>query len=349
MASVHNTSAETWDLPTPIIVGCKLEVAEKLSALVSIFSGHKTSAGPQFRPYRKLHVSLAMLPCSEIPLEKDTADTGPSIQPTNETLYLPSPPLSFHTKFMSGPGNNASQTATDTVYFALPTQPLRPEQGFVFSRIEMHADFQLPKEAPETAHAAEFRITINENVEWTLVDESITGVTVNGARLYSTENQTLLARTGYRLTNNPCPGTTLLVDEPNSIQVGWGGLQFDLYVLGKAADYCRCPTFFQPRQSLPFSPTLPQLSQHVTGTHMLETTDDIDAELHRQTGGDLTRGFYIDPARFARAADPCPPSAAGCAGGDVGMGSDDQEWAVLASLGQLELRGDEEGFEAMES
>ena len=41
MASIHNTSAETWDLPAPIIVGCKIEVAEKLMALVSILSIHK--------------------------------------------------------------------------------------------------------------------------------------------------------------------------------------------------------------------------------------------------------------------------------------------------------------------
>ena len=248
---------------------------------------------------------------------------------------------------MSESGNNAVKNITDSVYFALPTQPLYPEQGFIFSQVEMNADFQLPKEVPKTANAMEFRITINGNAEWTLVDESTTGVTVNGTRLHSTQSQTSLAKIGYHLINLRSE-TTLLVEDPNSIKVGWGDLQFDLYILGKAADYC-CPTFFQPSRSLPFSPNLPQLSQRNTGTHMLKTTEDINAEFHRQTGGDLTKGVYIDPARFAKAANPCQPSASGHAGGDMSMESDDQEWAVVTGMEQLELRGEEEGFEAMES
>ena len=250
---------------------------------------------------------------------------------------------------MSAPGNEAPDNTTDdTVYFALPTQPLYPDQGYAFSRSEMNADFQLPKEAPETATAIEFRIIINQDLEWTLLDESITGITINGSRLHSAENQTLLAGAGCHLTS-PKSAATLLAEEPNVVQVGWGGLQLRLYVLGRAADY-GYPTFAQYSQStLFFSPNLALSLQDVNGTHVLETTDDVDVELHRQTGGDLTKGFYIDPARFARVANSSQPSAAWFAGGDADMGVDDQDWAVLAGVGQLNLQGDDVGLGAMES
>ncbi len=265
------------------------------------------------------------------------------IQPTNETLYLPSLPPSFHAKFM----NESNNTTDDTVYFTLPTQPLYPDQGYAFSRSEMNADFQLPKEASETASAIEFRIIINQDLEWTLVDESITGITVNGVRLHSAENQRLLAGAGCHLTS-PKSGATLLAEEPNVVQVGWGGLQFSLYILGKAADYCY-PTFAQQSRSIPYSPNLALLSPDINGTHMLKTTDDVDAELQRQTGGDLTKGFYIDPARFTRVANPCQSSAAGFAGGEAETGIDDHDWAVLAGVGQLNLQGEDVGLEVMES
>lgn len=82
---------------------------------------------------------------------------------------------------------------------------------------------------------------------------------------------------------------------------------------------------------------------------MLKTTDDVDAELDRQTGGDLAKGFYIDPARFPKAAARCQPSAAAGSGGDVDVRSDDQERTLLADLGQLNLRGEDGGFDLMES
>ncbi len=78
---------------------------------------------------------------------------------------------------------------------------------------------------------------------------------------------------------------------------------------------------------------------------MLKTTDDVDADLHRQTGGDLTKGFYIDPARFTKVANPCQSSAVGFAGGDADIGIVDNDWAVLAGVGQLNLQGED----AMES
>ncbi len=249
---------------------------------------------------------------------------------------------------MNAPGNDAPDNTTDdTVYFTLPTQPLYPDQGYAFSRSETNADFQLPKEAPETASALEFRIIINQDLKWTLVDESITGITVNGVRLHSAENQTLLAGAGCHLTS-PNSGATLLAEEPNVVQVGWGGLQFNIYVLGKAADYCYL-TFSQHGQSTPFSPSLALTSRDMSGSHMLKTTDDVDAELHRQTGGDLTKGFYIDPARCTKVANPCQSSAAGFAGEEAEMGIVDQDWAVLDGVGQLNLQGEDVGLEAMES
>lgn len=203
----------------------------------------------------------------------------------------------------------------------------------------------------------EFRITINEHLERTLIDESLTGTSVNGTNLHSVENQTFLASTGYRLPK-PESQIRLHTERPNAVRVGWGALQFNIYVLGKAADYYHYHyhSFALPSQSNLFSPTLSQPSpkppkspRQLAATHMLRTTDDVDAELDRQTGGDLTKGFYIDPARFVKVDGPCQRSVAAVAGGDMDMGSDDQEWTMLADLGQLNLRGEDAGVDAMES
>lgn len=253
------------------------------------------------------------------------------------------------------PGNNAHSHTTDIVYFNLPTRPLRPDRGYIFSRTEIDADFQLPEEAPKTTSAIEFRIIVNESLEWTLIDESITGISVNDTRLCSAENRNLLALTGYHLSH-PKSEMTLLTGKPNSIQVGWGGLHFNLHILSKAADYYYHHALTQPSQSNLFSPTALQPSPILTtssapfsGTHVLRTTEDIDAELHRQTGGDLTKGFCIDPARLANATTLGLPSVAARAGGYVDTGIDDQDWTVLAKLGQLSLQRDNGGFDAMES
>ena len=202
----------------------------------------------------------------------------------------------------------------------------------------------------------EFRIVTNENLEWTVTDESLTGITINGTRLCSAENQKLLARTGYRLSN-PKSEMILPAGKPNSIRVGWGGLHFNLHVLGKASDYCHHAFAQKPALSIPFSspnplqpsPTLSQCSPKLADTHVLRTTEEIDAELHRQTGGDLTKGFCIDPARFAEAATPCLPSAATRAGGGVDVGIDDADWTMLPKLGELDLQRGNGGFDAMES
>lgn len=200
----------------------------------------------------------------------------------------------------------------------------------------------------------DFRVIINERLEWTLVDESVTGTTVNGTNLRSAENQSFLASTGYRLSN-PVTQMQLHTEQANAIRVGWGALHFELYILHKPTDYHYHP-FAQPNPSIPLSPapsppsqSPPQFSQNIAGTHMLRTTEDIDAELHRQTGGDPTKGFCIDPARFPKAENPCQPSVVGSAGGDMDMVVDDEDWTVLAGLGQLDLRGEDEGFDAMKS
>ena len=196
----------------------------------------------------------------------------------------------------------------------------------------------------------EFRIIINERLEWTLVDESVMGTSVNGTNLHSMENQNFLESTGYCLSN-PVTQIQLHTEQANAIRVGWGALHFELYILHKPTDYHYHP-LAQPNPSTLFSPTpsqpsqsLPQFSKNVAGTHMLRTTEDIDAELHRQTGGDLTKGFCIDPARFPKAVNPCQPSVVGSAGGDVDMAVDDEDWTVLAGLGQLNLRAEDEGFD----
>ena len=245
---------------------------------------------------------------------------------------------------MNSPGIIGQNNPTDAIYFALPIHPLHPARGFVFSRLETEADFQLPQEAPESTSVAEFRISINADQEWTLIDESITGISLNGTRLQSADNRKLLARTGYQ-SSTSAPEMSLLANgQRNSISVGWSGLQFNLYVLRNAADYLRdyrhtlvpqsnTYNFFSADHPHPL-PSLPQSSNYIVDTKMLSKTAAIDAELHRQTGGDLTRGFCIDPASFTETANEY----------------NGQDWIVLAGTEQLQIQdGENESLGAMEN
>ena len=246
---------------------------------------------------------------------------------------------------MNTPGIIGQNNPTDAIYFALPTHPLHPDQGYVFSRLETAADFQLPQEAPKSTSVIEFRISINVDQGWTLIDESITGISLNGTRLYSADNRKLLARTGYQLSVSASEMSLLANGQRNAISVGWSGLQFNLYVLRNAADclpdYHHTLVVPQSNTYSSFSadpphplPYLPQSSKYTVDTKMLSRTDAIDAELHRQTGGDLTQGFCIDPASFTETANE----------------SDGQDWIVLAGTGQLHIQdGENETFGAMES
>ena len=267
---------------------------------------------------------------------KDTANAAPLIQPTNQPLYLPSLPLRFQSVLMNTPGIVEQNNPTDAIYFALPSQPLHSAQGYVFSRVETGADFHLPQEAPKSTSDIEFRISINADQEWTLIDESITGISLNGTRLYSASNRKLLAHTGYQLSTSVSEMPLLANGQRNSISVGWSGLQFNLYVLRNAADYLPDyhHTLLVPQANTPNSfttdsshnlPYLQQSSNYTANTKMLSKSDAIDAELHRQTGGDLTRGFCIDPASFKETTDE----------------ADGQDWALLAGTEQLHIQDGE--------
>ena len=276
---------------------------------------------------------------------KETANAAPLTQPTNQPLHLPSRPPLFHSGSMNSPGIIGQNTPTDAIYFALPTRPLHPARGYVFSRLETNADFQLPQEAPKSTSVAEFRLSINADQEWTLIDESITGISLNGTRLHSADSRRLLARTGYQLSASAPEMSLLANGQRNSISVGWSGLQFNIYVLRDAADHLRdchltlvvphsnTHNYFVADPPHPL-PSLPQSSNYTVNTKMLSKTAAIDAELHRQTGGDLTRGFCIDPASFTETANEY----------------DGQDWIVLAGTEQPHIQdGENEIFGAMEN
>ena len=267
---------------------------------------------------------------------KDTANAAPLIQPTNQPLYLPSLPVPFQSALMNTPGTVEQDNPTDAIYFALPTRPLHSAQGYVFSRLKSAADFQLPQEAPNSTSDIEFRISVNAEQEWTLIDDSITGISLNGTRLYSANNRKLLAHTGFQLSTSVSEMSLLANGQRNSISVGWSGLQFNLYVLRNAADYL--PDYHhtllvpQPNTHNFFSTDPPhnvsllqQSSAYTANTKMLSKSDAIDAELHRQTGGDLTRGFCIDPASFRETTNE----------------PDEQAWTLLAGTEQLHIQDGE--------
>ena len=237
---------------------------------------------------------------------------------------------------MNSPGIIGIDSPTDAIYFALPSHPRHPAHGYIFSRAETDADFQLPQEAPKSTSVAEFRISINADQEWTLIDESLTGISLNGTRLHSADNRKLLARTGYKLSASASEMSLLANGQRNSISVGWSGLQFNLYVLRDAVDYLRDYhlTLVVPQSNTHNSfsadplhplPSLPQSSKYIFDTKMLSKTAAIDAELHRQTGGDLSQGFCIDPASFT----------------DTANESDGQDWIVLAGTEQLHIQDEE--------
>ena len=242
------------------------------------------------------------------------------------------------------PGIVEQYNPTDAVYFALPTQPLHSAQGYVFSRLEAAANFQLPQEAPKSTSDMEFRISINADQGWTLIDESITGISLNGTRLYSANNRKLLAHTGYQLSTSVSEMPLLANGQRNTISVGWSGLQFNLYVLRNAADYLsdyhHTPLVPQSNSHNFFStdphhnrPYLQQSSNYTANTQMLSNSDAIDAELNRQTGGDLTRGFCIDPASFKETTNE----------------PDGQDWTLLAGIEKLHIQeGENETFGVMD-
>ena len=203
--------------------------------------------------------------------------------------------------------------STYTSYFALPQQPLDPEQGYVFSHSETRSDFQIFKDAPEIKKLFGFRITINENLEWTLVDETLNGITLNGISLCSGDARRMLILSSCHRPP-PVSERPLRVNQPNWIEIG-SSLYLILYVLRQPT---RCAIQSLPSDP-PLSPTLSQSSPYVASAHRLTTTEDIDAELHRQTGGDLTRGVYIDSARTATGPGEVETEAE----------IDDSEWTVL--------------------
>ena len=236
---------------------------------------------------------------------------------------------------------------TKKFYIVLPAQCLHPHQGYIFSRSEKDADSQTLKEALKTTCVKEFCFVVNEDLKWTLVEDSFRGVSLNGDQLNSTEKQKFLACVGYRLSD-PQSETTLLANgKPNS-QIRQSSLRLTLHTLSNAADYeyrSSNASASQPNQSTNLQQRPKRIaSTHIAGTHKLATTDDIDAELLRQAGGDLTKGFYIDPARCVKAERPCQPLASPREGGDaVGdVESDEQGWTVLDDLDKLDLQGGNE-------
>lgn len=241
---------------------------------------------------------------------------------------------------MNAPSHDAYDSTTKNIYFVLPAQSLRPNQGYIFSLSEKGANFQIPEEACKAPSVIEFCIVVNEDLKWTLVEGSVTGVSLNSDKIHSAEKQKFLAGVGYHLSN---PQSQMANGEPNSTKFGGSGLHLTLYVLSKAANYnhhSSNASVSQPNQSTNFSPYPQQLPESIAGTHKLTTTDDIDAELLRQTGGDLTKGFYIDPARCVKAARLCQPLVSRRKGGDADcdVEIDEQGWTVLDGLDKFDLQ-----------
>lgn len=82
-----------------------------------------------------------------------------------------------------------------------------------------------------TTYTTDFRIVVKKDSECILVDESITGITVNETKLHSMENQKVIAAAGYYLSKPKCE-MMLLPERPNLVQIGWNGLKLTLYVPG---------------------------------------------------------------------------------------------------------------------
>lgn len=142
-------------------------------------------------------------------------------------------------------------TLPDTTHFFLGHSPIDPHQGYVFGRDNPDNDFQLAS-AKETNNMlisrVQFRMLVDENLEWTLIDESSNGTIVNGIRLLSSHEQTSRAEQGEPVAS--CHRQIkLLLGHSNTIQVAFGALEFDIYVLGNPADYYHGPTAIPPKTS----------------------------------------------------------------------------------------------------
>ena len=134
----------------------------------------------------------------------------------------------------------------------------------------------------------------------------------------------------------------LRVERPNEVGIAWGGLRFEIYTVCRAVDY----------QRHLFGASLPDWSgagvssprawsggfSSGAGADVIGC-GDIDAELHRQTGGDLSRGVCIDPARFGGAGRW--GRRGGDGDGEGGMDGVEGGWGVEAGFGGLSLGGGE--------
>lgn len=155
----------------------------------------------------------------------------------------------------------------------------------------------------------------------------------------------MVACTGYQLAE-PMSELPLLTNKPNTVEIGWGGLQFEIYITGNAGDYYHHLFTPRPSRSDPaLSTSVPFFFPNPTASGTLSAKDDIDAEVHRQTGGDLSKGVYVDPALFRNAGGQ---GKRGGGGGGQMMEVDERDWSALAGFGRLSLGAEEEGGEAME-
>ncbi|CAF9931004.1 MAG: hypothetical protein ALECFALPRED_004775 [Alectoria fallacina] len=160
----------------------------------------------------------------------------------NQKHHLPRRPSSSQESLITLP---------NTTHFFLGISPIDPHQGYIFGRYNPDNDFQLAS-AKETNHMlisrVQFRILVDEKLEWTLIDESSNGTIVNGIRLLSSREQTSRAEQG-----EPVAGyhrqIKLLLGHSNAIQVAFGALEFDIYVLGNPADYHHGPTTIPSKTS----------------------------------------------------------------------------------------------------
>ena len=235
----------------------------------------------------------------------------------------------------------------------MPVPRLRPNLGYIFNCFQTDADFQIPEDAPKAASVTKFCIIVNRNLKWTLVDDSVTDVGLSDDKPHSAEDQKFLVGVGYHLSNPQSKMTFLANGEPNSIPTGSRDQHFTLSIQGQATEYNHRShdTSVSHDQSTNSSPYPKQRPKSIAGSHKLATTKDIDAELLRQTGGDLKKGFYIDPARCVKAARLCQPLASRCEGGDAdgGLESVEQGWTVLGGLDELDLQGGNEEVEGVKS